>query len=466
MPMTGLQRKSRVALRRLGWAFLACALGTPLALAQQPAGEVIYAHGITSAQRPGQDPRFVAKGDPLYEGDVISTGGRGFAVVGLRDGSKMTLRPDTAFAIEKFNDSAGQESALLRIVKGGVRALTGLIAKRNPRAVRVTTATSTIGIRGTSFDARICGTDCETEVRTRAGAAVSDLVVARIATHAGTGTVVGADGQTRPIRDGGELFSGDTVRTEKAAYAVLAFRDRSKVTVTAESEFKLENVGFKGPQADSGNFIVRVVRGGARVLTGLLAKRDPKAVQVNMLAVVIGIRGTGFDNRIALDCAAGACSDAAFAYTWEGTIAVQVGDRSLVIETDRAGVYNPAQDRLVLLDKVPQFFFDETAPRPDKVEVDFDKLFGLVGVGYPPGVYLSMREGRTEFCGKVGCLELGVNESAFLGEGEGTPVRLSQAPPFMLNDPFPTPEKFDEQTIRLLEVLNPGGGPGAPICEM
>jgi hypothetical protein len=465
MPMRELRRNTVTALRHVIWIFLACVLGNAAAIAQQPAGEVIYAHGITSVQRAGQEARFVAKGDPLQEGDVISTGGRGFAVIGLRDGSKMTLRPDTSFAIDKFSDSVGQESVLLRLVKGGVRALTGLVAKRNPRSVQVTTATSTIGIRGTSFDTRICGTDCQTEARTKAGAAVSDLLVARIAAHAGTGTIVGPDGQARPIKIGGDLFNGDTVRTDKGAYAVLAFRDRSKVTVIAESEFKLEDVRFKGPQADSGNFIVRVVRGGARVLTGVLAKREPKTVRVNMLTAVIGVRGTGFDNRIALDCVAGACSDAVFAYTWEGAIAIQVGDRSLLIETDRAGVYNPAQDRLVLLDKVPQFFFDETAPRPDKVDVDFDKLFGLIGVGYPPGVYVSMRDGRVEFCGKAGCVELGPDEAGYLGEGAVTPVRIAQ-PPFLLDDPFPTPEKFDEQTIRLLEVLNPGGGPGAPICEM
>ena len=153
-------------------------------------------------------------------------------------------------------------------------------------------------------------------------------------------------------------------------------------TVTVANNFAAMD-GSRLVQPYRFSFVVR----GARVLTGLLAKRDPKAVQVNMLAVVIGIRGTGFDNRIAPDCVAGVCSDAAFAYTWEGTIAVQVGDRSLLIETGRAGVYNPAQDRLVLLDQVPQFFLDETTPRPDKVEVDFDKLFGLIGVGYPPGVY-------------------------------------------------------------------------------
>jgi hypothetical protein len=47
-----------------------------------------------------------------------------------------------------------------------------------------------------------------------------------------------------------------------------------------------------------------------------------------------------------------------------------------------------------------------------------------------------------------------------------TPVRLAEQPPFLVNDPYPAPEQFDETTIRLLEVLNPGGSPGDVICEV
>jgi hypothetical protein len=39
-------------------------------------------------------------------------------------------------------------------------------------------------------------------------------------------------------------------------------------------------------------------------------------------------------------------------------------------------------------------------------------------------------------------------------------------PRFLEEDPIPAPESFDERTLRLLEVLNPGGNPGDVICEM
>ena len=468
MPLIGVKRSAVAGSLILLW--LAFVLACSPALGAQPVGEVVYAHGITSVQRPGEVPRFVAKGDTVSEGDVMSTGDRGFAVLGFKDGSKMTLRPNTTFAIDKFAHGAGEETGLFRLVKGGLRALTGLIGKRNPQGMRVNTATATIGIRGTSFDARLCEADCAKEIKTaqRKGAvSPAELIVARVALVSGSTRVIGSDGQAREISKGTPLFTGDTVRTDKGAYAVLAFRDQSKVTVIADSDFKLENVRFPTSQADGGNFVVRVVKGGARVLTGLLAKREPKVVQVNMITAVIGIRGTGFDNRLELDCVAGSCSEAAFVYTWEGTVAIQVGQRSLVVETDRAGVYNPAQERLVLLDRIPQFFLDETAPRPDKVEVDFNNLFGAQSVDISePGLYVSVRDGHVELLGPSGTIDLGPGEAGYLGAGMTIPIRLTLTPPFLLNDPYPLPEKFDEQTIRLLDVLNPGGSPGSLICEM
>jgi len=467
MPLAGL---ARATLLRL---LFACSIsGIALfssAWAATPAGEVIYAHGITSVQRAGEPPRFVTKGDSINEGDIISTGPKGFAVIGLKDGSKMTLRPDTSFAVEKFSHGGKEEAGFFRLVKGGVRTITGLIGKRNPQGMRVSTATATIGIRGTSFDARLCEDDCAKEIRVgrKDVPPSAELIVARVVLHEGTASIIGMDGQARPVSRGAPLINGDTIRTDKASYAVLAFRDRSKVTVIAETEFKLENVRFSGPQSDEGNFIVRIVKGGARTLTGLLAKREPKSVQINMITALIGIRGTGVDGRLALDCVAGSCAEAAFVYTWEGSVFLQVGERSIVIDTGRAGVYNPAQDRLALLDVVPQFFLDETAPRPDQVDVDFDNLFAFTGLdGYPRGLYIGMFEGHVEFAGSGGRIDLGPGEAGYLGEGRNIPIRLARYPDFLLSDPYPRPEKFDEQTIRLLDVLNPGGNPGDLICEM
>jgi hypothetical protein len=447
--------------------FLAWMTGTGTAFSAQPVGEVIYAHGITSVQRAGEGPRFVAKGDALSEGDVISTSSRGFAVIGFRDGTKLTLRPDTAFAVDKYNDVEGQEAGSFLLLKGGIRASTGQMAKRKPQSVQFKTNNGAIAIKGTSFDARICEEDCSQDASKIAQRSATPDIVARVAVFAGPSVVIGRDGKPRVISVGLPLVTGESVRTEKGAYVVLAFRDESKVTVVSESEFKLEDVRFSGPKAESGNFLVRIVRGGVRALTGLLAKREPKAVRFDMITATNGVRGTGVDGKLAPECISGQCAEATFAYTWEGAVALQVGEREIVIESGRAGVFNPTQGRLTLLDRIPQFFLDEPAPRPDGVKVNFNALFGPAGAAaYERGLYASLREGTSDLLGRIGSILLGTGESGFLADGADSPVRLAQSPIFLDQDPYPAPENFDEQTMRLLEILNPGGNPGDLICEL
>jgi hypothetical protein len=469
MPLSRLADRFRVGPRFLVPLLVALLCGMQAAAAQ-PVGDVVFVQGIASAQRPGQAARFIQKGDVLEEGEVVTTSGRGFAVIQLKDGSRTTLRSDTAFAVDQYRQGGREESLFMRLIKGGMRTVTGLIAKRHPQGVRVTVGTATIGIRGTAFDARICGLECAQEARAArqpvAAPAVSSIV-ARVALMEGGADVLGTDGAARHASRGAPLYSGDTLRTQKSSWAVLAFRDHSVVTVTEESEFKLEDVRIAEKPAATDNFFVRILKGGARALTGLIAKRNPASVQYRIGTATIGIRGTGVDGRLAVECSAGSCGPVSYAYTWEGSVALEAGGRSIVIEKGRAAVHDAARNRLDLLDRVPQFFLAETAPRPDGMKIDFDHLFGATTLeGQPPGLYVVMRDGQTELIGPDGAIDLGPGESGFLGAGQGVPVRLARTPEFLLLDPFPLPEKFEERQIRLLDMLNPGGGPGDTICEM
>ncbi len=458
-------------LPRWRTALLCAALLCASTVWAQPVGNVVHVQGIASAQRPGEAARFIQKGDPINQGEVINTAGRGYAVLELKDGTKMTLRPDTSFSIPEYREGTSSDGMLMSLLKGGMRAVTGALGKRNPQSVRVQAGTATIGIRGTSFDARLCGEDCAQEgARPTEKPAVSlaqqESIVARLAVSFGGVTLVGANGQNRPASKGAPLFSGDAVRTVKDAYAVVAFRDQTVVTVIADSEFKLETVRFSASQQASDSLIVRVVKGGARVLTGLLGKRDPKSVKINGGNSTIGIRGTGVDGRLALDCVAGSCNEAMFVYTWDGSVSFEVGERSLLVEKDRAAVHNPARDRFLLLDKVPEFFVTEIAPRPDSVKIDFENLFGAESIsGAPRGLYLLMRDGHIELTSEGRSVDLGPGDSGYLADGR-PPIRLTITPTFMLYDPVPLPETFNPNSVRMLDLLNMGGKAGDLICEI
>lgn len=468
MPVSATEpARSRRMHHALLCAVLLCVSAT---VAAQPVGNVVHVQGIASAQKPGEAARFVQKGDPLNQGDVISTAGRGYAVIELKDGTKMTLRPETRFAVSEYREGTSNDGMVMNLLKGGMRAVTGLLSKRNPQSIRVQAGSATIGIRGTSFDARLCGDDCAQEGRPTDRPAISlaqqEATVARVAVAFGGVSLVGADGQARPAVKGAPLFTGDAVRTLKDAYALVAFRDRTVVTVAAESEFKLENVRFSAAQPAGDSFVARVVKGGARVLTGLLGKRDPKSVKINGGSSTIGIRGTGVDGRLALDCIAGSCNEAMFVYTWDGAVSFEVGERALLVEKDRAAVHNPARDRFLVLDQVPDFFLKEIAPRPDQVQVDFEALFGTAGLqGTPSGLYVLMREGHVELASDGRSVDLGPGDSGYFSEGRA-PIRLTVTPAFMLYDPVPLPDKFDPNASRLIDLLNMGGKAGDLICEI
>lgn len=457
-------------VQRCAWLLLAAMLLAlaSSAFAADPIGEVTFVHGMATAHPAGGAPRFLAKGGPLHEGEILSTGAKGFALITLKDGTKLTLRPNTTFALEQFRQAAGEESAVFRLLKGGVRALTGLLSKRNSHAVELRTTTSTVGIRGTSFDARLCERDCAEEERritTKARIPQPEAIVARVAVLVGSVNAVGPDGQTRLLNEGSALFSGDSVRTSKASHAVLGFRDRSKVTVTADSEFKLDDVRFAGPQSDSGNFAVRLLRGGVRILTGLLAKRDPKGATVGVTTAVIGLRGTGGDFFVGPHCMApqDCVDEAALALVWEPEIDLRADTRVLEIPNGRIGIYIPSRNVLALLDAVPDFMRNEPAPRPDDVDINFEALFAAVELEeIGPGFYVGMREGDVVFRGPEGFIYLSRDEAGVLRDGEGTPIRITPYPRFLLNDPYPAPENFDERAFRLLELLNPGD----VICEI
>ena len=86
--------------------------------------------------------------------------------------------------------------------------------------------------------------------------------------------------------------------------------------------------------------------------------------------------------------------------------------------------------------------------------------------GSPAGLYVLMRDGHIELTGEGGSVDLGPGDTGYLGEGRTIPFRLTITPTFMLFDPFPLPDKFDPNSVRLIDILNMGGKAGDLICEI
>jgi hypothetical protein len=438
--------------------------------ADAPVGEVTFAQGAVSAQRRGEPARFLLPGDAIGQGEVISTSARGFAQIGLRDGTRMTLRPNTQFAVTQFSQRPGEENIAMQLLRGGLRTITGLVSKAGPDRMRLQTSTATIGVRGTEFDARLCEGDCRSEQRAARIAPKGlpqESVIARIGAISGGAVAINAAGTSRALALDAALFAGETVRTAAASWVVLAFRDRSVITLSAASDLRLEDVRFRPQQPAEERFVVRLLTGGLRALTGQIAARNPRSVRFQTTTATIGVRGTGLDMRLAEHCVASDCSaQSTYAFVWARTIMFVLDPVEFDVPLERAGVYNPGMRQALLLETVPDFFRDETAPRPDQVKIDFERLFALaVFEDTPAGLYVGVRNGNVSLFGPDGVVDLGPLESGFLGEGSKRPVRFSSLPAFLFNDPFPTPD-IPGSKVRVLPLIGLGSEAGSTACEV
>jgi hypothetical protein len=122
------------------------------------AGKVVYAFGDVTAVNDAGVSRSVRKGSDIDVGDTINTR-KGRLQIRFSDGGFMSLQPQTEFKIDGYNFDGkedGSEESYFNLIRGGLRAITGLIGRKNKEKYRVTTAVATIGIRGTTFNLYMC----------------------------------------------------------------------------------------------------------------------------------------------------------------------------------------------------------------------------------------------------------------------------------------------------------------------
>ena len=127
-------------------------------------GQVTHLSGTLVGRMDGQtQPRLLAPRSPISPGETIATQGDTYARVKFNDGTEVVLRPNTQFKIEQYTydeKEPSKDNMIFGLLKGGLRSVSGLISKRNKDKIQFTTATATVGIRGTHFGMLVCSADC------------------------------------------------------------------------------------------------------------------------------------------------------------------------------------------------------------------------------------------------------------------------------------------------------------------
>lgn len=101
----------------------------------------------------GEVQRAAVPGGGVAEAERIVTGPQGSAVLLLRDGTQISIGPNSQVDITRFQFDATTQSGSLtvQVLLGTIRMVTGLLGKLQPENVKVQTPSSTVSVRGTDF---------------------------------------------------------------------------------------------------------------------------------------------------------------------------------------------------------------------------------------------------------------------------------------------------------------------------
>jgi hypothetical protein len=156
--MVTLKRVARLLFVVLGLGWLSSSFAAP------SIATVVNLAGVMTAQNLQGQVRFLAQDSLVETGDTLATQEDSFARLKFTDGGEVTIKPESVFVVERyaFNQTNPANDAMeYNLIKGGMRAVTGLISKRgNQDAYQGKAVTATIGVRGTDYEARVCMSDC------------------------------------------------------------------------------------------------------------------------------------------------------------------------------------------------------------------------------------------------------------------------------------------------------------------
>ncbi|WP_415893732.1 FecR domain-containing protein [Neptuniibacter sp. PT8_73] len=122
--------------------------------AEESVGKVILSFGQNVAVSTAGDERALKRQADVFANDLLKTSAKGRLQIRFTDGSRLSLKPNTEFKIDDYRfDEANPEDgkAIYKLLKGGMRTISGKIGKVDKEDYKLDAVVATIGIRGTDF---------------------------------------------------------------------------------------------------------------------------------------------------------------------------------------------------------------------------------------------------------------------------------------------------------------------------
>ena len=144
------------------WSLCAIALVAYAGSAAGDAGAIEQLSGTLSVTGADGKVRILSRKSVIRPGDTINTEHDSYAQIKFADGGRVTLKPNTTVRLDSFKfsqDKPKEDSFAYSLLRGGLRAVTGLLGQRSKDSYELKTETATVGIRGTTFTVDDCTTD-------------------------------------------------------------------------------------------------------------------------------------------------------------------------------------------------------------------------------------------------------------------------------------------------------------------
>jgi|SRR5579885_1232971 hypothetical protein len=94
------------------------------------------------------------------------------------------------------------------------------------------------------------------------------------------------------------IYLHDILSTDNKTEAEIVFTDNTLMTFRPNTQFSIDQYSFKPKpktkHGSVGKYIMSLIEGGFRTITGLIAKSNPPDYQVNTPVATIGVRGTDY----------------------------------------------------------------------------------------------------------------------------------------------------------------------------
>lgn len=118
-----------------------------------PIGKILFVHGDVKIIQDEGSSRRAQKGADVFLRDLIMTAKASSLQIQMSDKSYFAVRPNSIVRLAHytFHRNAQRDQLETKIIRGGLRSITGIIGKTNKNQFSINTPVATIGIRGTDL---------------------------------------------------------------------------------------------------------------------------------------------------------------------------------------------------------------------------------------------------------------------------------------------------------------------------